>query len=86
MAQSAVASGTSSVRLLSARAGRQGFVIENSDANRLYVLLGSGTATSTTAYSFSLAQNETSALLTYSGDVFGIWSADGAGNALITEW
>jgi hypothetical protein len=83
---SAVASGTSSIRLLSARAGRTGFVIENSDANRLHVLLGSGTADTSSSYSFSLAQNETSALLSYTGDVFGIWAADGTGYALITEW
>jgi hypothetical protein len=61
-------------------------VVENSDANRLHVLLGSGTADTSTSYSFSLAQNETSALLTYNGDVFGIWAADGSGYALVTEW
>jgi hypothetical protein len=47
MAITKVDSSTSSATLLSNDPYRQGFVIENSDANRLYVLLDSGTASAT---------------------------------------
>lgn len=60
------------------------FVIENTDANRLYVLLDSGTA-SATNFSFSLAQNENAEITTHKGVVKGIWAGDGTGSALVTE-
>jgi phage protein U len=60
------------------------FVIENTDANRLYVLLHSGTA-SATNFSFSLAQNENAEITAYRGVVKGIWAGDGSGAALLTE-
>jgi hypothetical protein len=83
MAITKVDSSTSSATLLSNDPYRQGFVIENSDANRLYVLLDSGTA-SATNYSFSLAQNENARINGYKGAVTGIWASDGSGSALIT--
>lgn len=73
------------VQLLAPNSSRKGMVIENSDANRLHVLLGSGAA-SATAFSFSLAQNENAHLMNYTGEVKGIWAADGAGSALISEY
>jgi hypothetical protein len=85
MAVTAVASTTSSTSLLAANAQRKGFVIENSDANRLYVRLDSGTASSS-AYSFSLAQNENAALSGYTGQITGIWAGDGSGSAHVTEY
>jgi hypothetical protein len=60
-------------------------MIENTDANRLHVLLNSGTA-STTAYSFSLATNANMIVEGYTGQVVGIWAADGAGAAMLTEY
>ena len=60
------------------------FVIENTDANRLYVLLPSCTA-SATNFSFSLAQNENAEITAYRGVVKGIWAGDGSGAALLTE-
>lgn len=62
----------------------QAFVIENSDANRLYVLLGSGNV-STSNYSFSLAQNERQVVDCYRGPIRGLWAGDGSGHAFVTE-
>jgi hypothetical protein len=64
---------------------RGGLVIENDDANRLYVLLGPGTVSSTNR-SFSLAQNENAFLPNCTDKVSLIWAADGSGNAYITEY
>lgn len=83
MAVSAVASSTSSQTLLEA-GSRTSFIIENSDANRLYVLLADGTA-SASNYSFSLAQNENANVQGYQGKVTGIWAADGGGSAHLTD-
>lgn len=60
------------------------FVIENSDANRLYVLLDSGNA-SASNFSFSLAQDENAEIRTYRGVVKGIWAGDGSGSAFLTQ-
>jgi hypothetical protein len=86
MAQTAVASAATSTVLLAATtdAPRQRIIIENSDANRLHVLLGSAAATTTTAYSFSLAQYANAIIENYNGEIRGIWAGDGAGHALIT--
>lgn len=80
----AVPSATTSTVLLAANAQRRGFIIENSDANRLHVRFG-GTAT-TTNYTFSLAQNANAERTNYQGEVTGVWEADGAGSAHITEY
>ena len=86
-APTSVASATTAggVQLLAVNSSRKAFVIENSDANRLHVLLGSGTC-STTAYSFSLAENENACIQGYTGEVKGIWAADGSGSALMSEY
>lgn len=83
MAVTAVASAASNTSLL-APSSRSKVIIENSDANRLYVLLDEGTA-SATNFSFSLAQNENAEVLNYRGAIKGIWAADGSGSAHITE-
>lgn len=82
MAVTTVASAAASTTLLAAGA-RSKVIIENSDANRLYVLLDSGTASSSN-YSFSLATNENAEVSVYQGVIKGIWAADGAGSAHIT--
>ena len=84
--QTAVASAATSTALLASGSRRVRIIIENSDANRLHVLLGGGTATTTTAYSFSLAQYEKATIDTYGGAISGIWAADGAGHALVTVY
>jgi len=85
MATSTVASAATSTQLLAANAQRRTLIIENSDANTLYVLLNSGTASSGN-FSFSLAQNANKVIDGYTGEVVGIWSVDGAGSAHITEY
>jgi hypothetical protein len=88
MAVTAVASSATSGSLVAGNTSRRGLVIENSDANRLYVLLGPGTA-SATNYSFSLAQNENSGIYgigDYTGDVTGVWAGDGSGYAMVSVW
>lgn len=60
------------------------FMIENTDANRLYVLLDSGNV-SATNFTFSLAQNENAMVNVYRGPVRGLWAGDGAGSAFFSE-
>jgi hypothetical protein len=70
---------------LAAAGSRNRVIIENSDANRLHILLGSGNA-SATNYNFSLAQNEKFELKGYDGAIKGIWAADGTGSAFVSEF
>jgi hypothetical protein len=87
MPQTAVASAAVSTVLLAAGTGpRERIIISNSDANALHVLLDSATATTTTAYSFVLAQYQDAILEDYYGEIRGIWAADGSGHALITTY
>ena len=85
MAVTSVDSAAASTQLVAVNAERRNLIIENTDANRLYVLLGSGTA-SATNFSFSLAQNENAHVPGFTGQVMGIWSADGSGAAKITQY
>lgn len=83
MAVIKVPSAAASTSLLE-QSSRTGFIIENSDPNRLHVLLA-GSPASSTDKSFSLAQNESVEVRGYSGPVTGIWDADGAGYAHLSE-
>jgi hypothetical protein len=79
-----VASGTSSVQLTDGSV--RGVTITNTDANTLYVLLGSGTASSTN-YTVALATGDYYEVPEhYDGAVQGVWSADGTGAAIVTEF
>lgn len=85
MAVTSVNSGTSSVELLAA-SNRRCATIRNTDANILYVLLDSGTASSTN-HTVALASGdyyETPA--SYTGAINGVWSGDGSGAALVTAF
>lgn len=85
MAVTSVASTTTSTTLLAAGTHRA-VIIENSDANRLHILLDDGTA-STTNFSISLAQYENCSVpQSYTGPIKGIWAADGSGSAHITSY
>lgn len=86
MAVTSVASGIASVQLLAPDTSRNYVIIENSDANRLYVLYDSGTA-SASNYSISLAQYENAIVPAEfaGGEIKGIWAADGSGSAHITH-
>ncbi len=85
MAFSTVASAAPSTLLLSASNRRRKLLIANSDANKLYVLLGPGTAPAAN-FSFVLAQEGSQLIEGYAGEVRGRWAGDGSGHALITEW
>ena len=81
-----VASSASSVTILAANANRKGASIVNASTAILYLKLGGGTATATTAHSVQMAT------LTYyevpfgfTGAITGIW-ASANGSANITEF
>lgn len=80
-----VASSASSTVLLAAGNERNNVIIENSDANRLHIILDSAAA-ATDSYSFSLAQNENARLYDFAGEIRGIWAADGSGYAHVTTY
>jgi hypothetical protein len=80
-----VNSGTSSVTILASNANRKGAIIVNTDANILYIDLTGGTA-ATTRYASALATgDEYEVPFGITGTITGIWAADGAGAALVTE-
>ena len=88
--KSAVPSGIASVTILASNANRKGATISNTDANALYLDLSGGTASAT---SFTVALGAGSTTPTYyevpfgyTGTITGIWAADGAGSALVTEF
>ncbi len=83
--QTRIASAAADTLLLASGSERGAVTIENSDANRLYVRLGSEAA-AVDNYSFSLALNENAVLPKDLADseVRGIWAADGTGYAMLT--
>ena len=85
MAVTSVDSAAASTTLLAGGTKHNRIIIENSDANRLHILMESGTA-SVTNYSFSLAANERQVIENYSGPLIGIWAVDGTGAAKITTY
>jgi hypothetical protein len=86
MAVTSVSSGIASISLLAVNRNRKQATIRNTDANTLYVLLDSGTASSTN-HTVALATGDYyETPLGYKGDIFGIWASDGAGVALVTEF
>lgn len=81
-----VNSGTSSVTLLAANTARYGATITNTDANPLLVCMSGGTA-SATNYSVKLSTDAYFEVpYGYTGLITGIWTGDGAGVALVTEY
>lgn len=85
MAVTSVASTTTQTLLLAVNTARNGVIIQNDDANDLYVLLDSSTA-SADNYSFSLAEGENALVPGYVGEIRGLWAGDGSGKARITEF
>ena len=82
--QTSVAGATSSTSLLASNAARLGATVYNDSTAILYLLLGSGTA-STSAYSVQLGAGAYYEVpYRYTGAIKGVWSA-AAGNARITE-
>jgi hypothetical protein len=85
MAFISVPSAATDTRLLAQDGVRGGFAVTNTDANVLYLLLDSSAA-SATNYSVALATGEAFGLSGYTGEIRGIWAADGSGAALMTSW
>lgn len=83
--QSSVASATSSTTILAANTARYGAIVANDDANALYLLMGSGTASSTN-YTVKLYTDDIFVVpFGFTGQLTGIWAADGSGSARVTE-
>lgn len=81
-----VDSTASSTTILAANPDRLGATIYNTDANALYILLGAGTA-SASNLSWSIAANSQYQVpFGYTGIIVGVWAADGAGAAKVTEF
>lgn len=85
MAVSSVSSTTTSTTLLAASTRRVA-TIQNTDANTLYVLLDSGTASATNHTAALGAGDYYEIPGAYTGQITGVWSADGSGAALVTEF
>lgn len=87
MAYTTVASTAAAQTLLAADASREVVIIDNTDANVLYILVGGGTTVvSATNYTAAIAASGTYTVpqLLAGDKITGIWAADGAGSALIT--
>jgi hypothetical protein len=81
-----VNSTTTSTSLLSSNSQRRGAVITNTDANPLYILMGTGTASSSNNH-YVLNTGDTLELPHgFTGDVQGKWSAAGSGAAVSVEF
>lgn len=84
----AVADTATSTTLLAANADRVGLKIFNDSDATLFVLFGSGTASSSN-YSLKIRPqqlHEDKGNGVYKGQINGIWSSDSTGSALVTEW
>lgn len=81
-----VASTTSAQTILAANAARYGATVYNDDANILYLLLGTGTVT-TSVYTVQVPSGGYYEVpYGFTGILTGLWSADGAGSARVTEF
>lgn len=80
-----VASTTGAQTILAANTARYGATVYNDDANALYLLLGTGTVSATvyTVQIPSLGYYEVP--YGFTGILTGLWAADGAGSARVTE-
>lgn len=85
-AQTSVADNAASVTLLASNANRRGATIFNDSSALLYVLLGSGPATTTTYTARLYSQGYYEVPAGYTGIIVGIWASDpNDGAARITE-
>lgn len=86
--QTNVSASASSVTILAANAARRAASILNLGTSNLFIKIGGGTATTTTANSVLIAANSYFELPqpVYTGAITGIWSATGGSGANITEY
>ena len=86
-----VNSSNASQTIIASNRLRAGLSISNTDANILYLKLGGGTA-SATSFTVALAGATSTGISYYevpygfTGEITGIWAADGSGAALVTEF
>lgn len=80
-----VASQATAITILAANTRRYGATVYNDDPNVLYLLLGTGTVSATvyTVQVPSLGYYEVP--YGFTGIITGLWAADGAGSARVTE-
>ena len=72
---------------VSQRIERRGVSITNTDANALYVIIGSTTVSSTSHTAAIPTSGLYETPVWYNGEkIAGIWAANGAGYAHVTEW
>jgi hypothetical protein len=87
--QKVIAATTSATSVLAATTQftrtRCEMIFENSDTNRCYVLIGSGTVSSSN-YSFSLAQFEKVRLDNLTDQISVVWGTAAGGALMVTEW
>ena len=89
--QTSVGDTGSSTQLVAANPDRVGLLITNTSTAILYLLLGAGTASATTAHSWRCAASGGQVDLSnlsgrcWKGAVQGIWASDAGGEANITE-
>lgn len=80
----AVNSAAASTQLAAANASRKGLLIANTDANDLLIDITGGAA-SAARHAQRVPSGGTAEILGITGVITGIWTADGAGAALVTE-
>lgn len=86
----AVSDTASDVLILAANGARQGASITNDSAAILYLLLGTGTASSTNftveLYAGDYYELPLNRHGCYTGEIRGIWDSDSTGSARVTEF
>lgn len=79
-------SAATSAQLLAANPARKGLILQNTDANDVYVKYG--TTASATSFTVKVPGNGgywEMPTLVYTGRIDAIWAADGAGSLIATE-
>lgn len=82
-----VDSQATTIQLLAANANRQGLILVNTDANALYIKYGTTATLAADGFTYIIPPGGTFEMgrPAYTGRIDGIWVADGAGFAEITE-
>jgi len=84
-ATTSVASQATAITILAANSARYGATVYNDDANALYLLLGAGTVSATVYTVLVPSGGYYEAPYGFTGILTGLWAADGAGSARVTE-
>jgi len=84
-ATTSVASQATAITILAANSARYGATVYNDDANALYLLLGAGTVSATVYTVLVPSGGYYETPYGFTGILTGLWAADGAGSARVTE-